>query len=97
MFDLPNLRDVVTKYELLAKKSLGQNFLLDTNITNKIIRLSLAAQNKTDFHTDFVYEIGPGPGGLTQAILQQNPQCLTVIEMDSRCIQIMAELKNIVG
>lgn len=95
--DLPTLRDTVEQYELLAKKSLGQNFLLDMNITDKIIRTSLEAQGKPDFSGDCVYEIGPGPGGLTRAILKANPQRLTVIEMDSRCIEIMRDIQKAVG
>ncbi len=97
MTEIPSLRDTVEKYGLLAKKSLGQNFLLDMNITDKIIRSSLEAQNKNDFSGQCVYEIGPGPGGLTRAILKANPDKLTVIEMDSRCIQIMNELKEVYG
>lgn len=97
MTEILSLRDTVEKYGLLAKKSLGQNFLLDMNITDKIIRCSLEAQNKEDFSGQCVYEIGPGPGGLTRAILKSNPDKLTVIEMDSRCIQIMNELKDVYG
>lgn len=97
MEQLPSLKETVEKYGLLAKKSLGQNFLLDMNIINKIIRLSLQEQHKTDFQNEIVYEIGPGPGGLTRAILAANPQKLTVIEMDERCIQIMHELKDASG
>lgn len=97
MTELLSLRDTVEKYGLLAKKSLGQNFLLDMNITDKIIRSSLEAQNKKDFGGQCVYEIGPGPGGLTRAILKANPDKLTVIEMDTRCIEIMNELKNQYG
>ena len=92
-----SLRETVEKYELLAKKSLGQNFLLDMNITDKIIRSSLEAQNLSNFHGQCVYEIGPGPGGLTRAILKAEPQLLTVIEMDSRCIKIMNELQDFYG
>lgn len=94
---LPTLRETVEKYELLAKKSLGQNFLLDMNITEKIIRQSLSMQNLESFAGAYVYEVGPGPGGLTRAILKNNPQRLTVIEMDSRCIDIMNDIKNVVG
>ncbi|MEE6208008.1 MAG: 16S rRNA (adenine(1518)-N(6)/adenine(1519)-N(6))-dimethyltransferase RsmA [Alphaproteobacteria bacterium] len=97
MQELLSLKETVDKYGLLAKKSLGQNFLLDMNITNKIIRLSLEAQQKKDFQNECVFEIGPGPGGLTRAILNANPYELTVIEMDSRCIQIMNEIKEVVG
>ena len=88
--ELPSLRETVEQYGLMAKKSLGQNFLLDMNITDKIIRCSLEAQNKADFQNEYLYEIGPGPGGLTRAILKANPQRLTVIEMDSRCIEILS-------
>ncbi len=89
-----SLRETVDKYGLMAKKNLGQNFLLDQNITDKIIRLSLEKQNLKNFAGRQVYEIGPGPGGLTRAILNALPQKLTVIEMDSRCIAIMQDLKN---
>ncbi|MBQ4400155.1 MAG: 16S rRNA (adenine(1518)-N(6)/adenine(1519)-N(6))-dimethyltransferase RsmA [Alphaproteobacteria bacterium] len=92
-----SLRETVEKYELLAKKSLGQNFLLDMNITDKIIRSSLEAQGLSNFHGQYVYEIGPGPGGLTRAVLKAEPQRLTVIEMDGRCIKIMNELKEFYG
>lgn len=94
---LPSLRDTVENYELMAKKALGQNFLLDRNITDKIVRLSLNTQGKEDFSSEFVFEVGPGPGGLTRSILAQNPQKLTVIEMDNRCIAIMNDLKKLVG
>lgn len=97
MVEFPSLKTIVDKYQLLAKKSLGQNFLLDQNITDKIIRLTLQAQHKKDFSGEILYEIGPGPGGLTRSILRANPQRLTVIEMDTRCIQIMQEIQNVVG
>lgn len=95
--ELPCLKDTVNQHGLLAQKALGQNFLLDMNITNKIICSSLKAQNKPDFSGECVYEIGSGPGGLTRAILAASPQKLTVIEMDERCIAIMNEIKAIVG
>lgn len=97
MNELPSLKDTVEAYGLLAKKSLGQNFLLDRNITDKIVRLSLEAQGKADFKSEVVYEVGPGPGGLTRAILSAEPQKLTVIEMDERCIQIMRDIQAVVG
>jgi 16S rRNA (adenine1518-N6/adenine1519-N6)-dimethyltransferase len=97
MKELPSLKETVEAYGLLAKKSLGQNFLLDSNITDKIVRMSLAAQKKNDFSGEDVYEVGPGPGGLTRAILKANPQHLTVIEMDERCIQIMHDIQAVVG
>ena len=71
--------------------------MLDMNITDKIVRSSLAAQNKADFSKEEVYEVGPGPGGLTRAILKAKPDKLTVIEMDERCVQIMQDIKEVVG
>ena len=94
---LPSLRETVESHGLMAKKALGQNFLLDRNITDKIIRLSLEKQNKKDFTGEYVFEVGPGPGGLTRAVLNANPQKLTVVEMDERCIEIMNELKSFAG
>lgn len=90
---LPTLRETVEKHRLLANKTLGQNFLFDSNITDKIIRLSLFRQGIADFSGRNICEIGPGPGGLTRAIIEAAPSSLTVIEMDNRCIAIMEELK----
>ncbi len=94
---LPSLRITVDVHQLMADKSLGQNFLLDQNITDKIIRSSLEKQHLSSFCGEKIYEIGPGPGGLTRAILKANPTQLTVIEMDNRCINIMEELKAKTG
>lgn len=88
------LKQTVEEYALTAKKALGQNFLLDQNITDKIIRLSLVGQNLSDFKAYDVLEIGPGPGGLTRAILKAEPKSLCVVEMDDRCIQIAEDLKK---
>lgn len=93
MADVLTTKEFVDKYGLLAKKSLGQNFLLDSNITDKIIRLSLAEQELSSFAGECVAEVGPGPGGLTQAVLRQSPQKLTAIEMDERCLEILTEIK----
>ena len=97
MSELPSLRETVDNHGLMAKKALGQNFLLDQNITDKIIRSSLEARGLTNFSAEDVFEIGPGPGGLTRAVLKNNPQSLTVIEMDERCIEIMRELQEVYG
>ena len=86
-------KEFVEKYGLMAKKTLGQNFLLDANITDKIMRLSLKEQDVSDLSNDKYIEVGPGPGGLTQAVLRQNPNKLTVIEMDERCLNILEEIK----
>ena len=91
---LPSLRTTVDAHGLMAQKALGQNFLLDRNITDKIISMSLAAQKLENYHGAKVYEIGPGPGGLTRSILKKEPERLTVIEMDPRCISIMEELRD---
>lgn len=95
--NLPSLRDTVETHGLMAKKALGQNFLLDRSITDKIIRTSLERQNKKDFSGEYVFEVGPGPGGLTRAVLAHNPEQLTVVEMDNRCIAIMEEIQQCIG
>ena len=77
----------ITKKHPSAKKSLGQNFILDSNLTNKI---AIQAQNLENFQ---VLEIGGGPGGLTKSILKLNPKQLTVIEKDDRFIETLEEIK----
>ena len=83
---LPPLREVIDRYGLMAKKSLGQNFLLDLNLTAKIARAAgtLAGKN--------VIEIGPGPGGLTRALLDTEAICVHAIERDDRCIAALQEV-----
>jgi 16S rRNA (adenine1518-N6/adenine1519-N6)-dimethyltransferase len=78
----------IKKYGLDAKKSLGQNFILDANLTDKI------ARQAGDLDGFQVLEIGGGPGGLTKSILKLNPQKLTVVEQDDRCIGALNEIKN---
>ncbi len=94
---LPSLRLTVDMHELLAKKALGQNFLLDKNITDKIISSSLRLQKRTSFSGSHVFEIGPGPGGLTRSVLQADPSKMTVIELDKRCIAIMEDIRSKTG
>ena len=94
---LPSLKTTVEAHRLMAEKSLGQNFLLNQDITDKIIRLSLSNQGLESFEGASVFEVGPGPGGLTRAVLKAEPKKLTVIEMDPRCISIMEELKSKTG
>ena len=94
---LPSLKLTVESHGLLAKKSLGQNFLIDDkiifrNITDKIIALSLKKQNMDSYNNCHVFEVGPGPGGLTRAVISNNPDKMTVIELDERCIQIMQDI-----
>ena len=87
-------KEFVIKYDLMAKKALGQNFLLDSNIVDKIMRLSLEGQGLKNLENEKVVEIGPGPGGLTQAVLRCKPLELKVIEMDERCLSILGEIKD---
>lgn len=75
---LPPLRDVINRHDLWADKSLGQNFILDLNVTRRIAR---TAGVSPDSH---VIEVGPGPGGLTRALLMEGAGKVTVIEMDRR-------------
>ncbi len=89
--DLPPLREVIRKHDLKARKSLGQHFLLDSNLTGRIVR---AAGDLKGYH---VIEVGPGPGGLTRALLESPALTVTVLEKDHRCLSIMAELKNAFG
>ena len=83
---LPPLREVIQRYGLAARKSLGQNFLLDLNLIGRIAR---AAGPLEGFN---VVEIGPGPGGLTRALLQQGALSVTAIERDERCVAALTEL-----
>ena len=85
---LPSTSETIKKYGLNAKRSLGQNFILDSNLTDKIAR---QAGDLFDFQ---VLEIGGGPGGLTKSILKLNPDKLTVIEQDDRCIAALEEIKT---
>jgi 16S rRNA (adenine1518-N6/adenine1519-N6)-dimethyltransferase len=84
--ELPPLRDIIRRFELGAKKSLGQNFLLDLNLTRRIARAAAPLANAN------VIEIGPGPGGLTRALLLEGAQHVTAIERDPRCIAALHEL-----
>ena len=77
---LPPLREVIATHGLAARKSLGQNFLLDLNLTSKIAR-QVPDLSETD-----VLEIGPGPGGLTRALLANGARKVVAIERDNRCL-----------
>jgi 16S rRNA (adenine1518-N6/adenine1519-N6)-dimethyltransferase len=84
--DLPPLRDVIARHGLSARKALGQNFLLDLNLTSRIARGAGPLEGR------HVIEIGPGPGGLTRAILAAGAEHVTAIEMDERCLPAIAEI-----
>ncbi|MEJ6709387.1 MAG: 16S rRNA (adenine(1518)-N(6)/adenine(1519)-N(6))-dimethyltransferase RsmA [Amylibacter sp.] len=85
---LPALRDVINKHELFAKKALGQNFLLDLNLTSKI------ARQAGDLTKCDVLEVGPGPGGLTRALLHEGARRVLAIEQDERCLPALAKVAN---
>jgi 16S rRNA (adenine1518-N6/adenine1519-N6)-dimethyltransferase len=84
--DLPPLRDVIRRHELSAKKSLGQNFLLDLNLTARIARAGGPLDGAT------VVEVGPGPGGLTRALLAEGAGNVIAIERDPRAIAALQEI-----
>ena len=79
MKSLPTTSEFIKKYNLDAKKSLGQNFILDKNFTDKIAR-SAISEGKSDLSGEIILEIGPGPASLTKSILDLNPEKLIVIE-----------------
>lgn len=85
---LPPLRDVIATHALNAKKSLGQNFLLDLNLTAKIARLA------GDLEGHDVLEVGPGPGGLTRGLLASGVRRVVALEKDYRCIPALAEISD---
>lgn len=84
--DLPPLRDVIARFGLDARKSLGQNFLLDLNLTSRIARSAGPLEEAT------VIEVGPGPGGLTRAILAAGARHVVAIERDDRCLGALSEI-----
>jgi len=83
---LPPLRDVITRHGIRAKKSLGQNFLLDLNLTHKIARAGGSLEGQ------MVMEIGAGPGGLTRALLAEGADHVIAVERDRRCLAALEEL-----
>jgi 16S rRNA (adenine1518-N6/adenine1519-N6)-dimethyltransferase len=88
---LPSLKALITAYGLSARKNLGQHFLLDEGITDQV---AFFAGDLKGFH---VAEIGPGPGGLTRSLIRAQPETLTVLEMDERCIAALAPIKQLLG
>ena len=89
MDNLPPLKDVISKYEIRAKKSLGQNFLLDLNLTSKIARYA------GNLKQSDVLEIGPGPGGLTRSLLNEGARQVVSIEKDKRCVAALEEIQSL--
>src|SRR6202789_567476 len=89
--NLPPLRDVIAAHGLAAKKSLGQNFLLDLNLTARIARAAGAADGGV------FYEVGPGPGGLTRALLQEGADKVIAVERDQRCLPALEAIAAAYG
>jgi len=83
---LPPLREVIARYDLGAKKSLGQNFLFDLNLTRRIARSAAPLEGFT------IIEVGPGPGGLTRALLMEGSEKVVAIERDERTLPALAEI-----
>lgn len=88
MTDLPSLRETLDAHGLSAKKSFGQHFLLDLNVTRKIVRLA------GPFDGRAVIEVGPGPGGLTRALLDSDAGPVVLVEKDPRFIPLLSELDD---
>ncbi len=86
MTTLPPLREVIARHELAARRSLGQHFLLDLNLTDRIARAA------GDLSTGTTIEVGPGPGGLTRSLLRQGAQRMVCIERDPRAVAAVREL-----
>ena len=84
--ELPPLREVIARHGLAARRALGQNFLLDLNLTRRIARAAAPLAGFT------VIEIGPGPGGLTRALLLEGTKKVVAVERDPRCLPALAEL-----
>ena len=85
---LPPLREVIAAHDLRARKSLGQNFLLDLNLTRRIARAAGANDG------GIFYEVGPGPGGLTRALLAEGAARVVAVEHDARCLPALEEIAS---
>src|SRR5881275_2117360 len=86
--DLPPLREVIREHALSARKSLGQNFLLDLNLTARIARTAGPLEDST------VIEVGPGPGGLTRALLALGARRVIAVERDERALAALEEISK---
>ena len=90
LFDqqLPTIKEILKKNNIKIHKSLGQNFLFDINLTDKIVK-------KSEPISSTIIEIGPGPGGLTRSILKKSPDILYAIDKDTQSELMLKELKEI--
>ncbi|MGI9571493.1 MAG: ribosomal RNA small subunit methyltransferase A, partial [Desulfobulbia bacterium] len=86
--DLPPLRDVIKTLKLSANKALSQNFILDLNVTRRITRAAGPLDDKT------IIEVGPGPGGLTRSLLEDNNCSIIAIERDQRCLPALEMIRE---
>jgi len=86
---LPPLREVIAAHGLSARRSLGQNFLLDLNITRRIARAAGPLENAP------VLALGPGPGGLTRALLAAAPNTVIAVERDDRCLAALEQAPEV--
>ena len=86
---LPPLREIIAAHGLSARRSLGQNFLLDLNITRRIARAAGPLEDAT------VLEIGPGPGGLTRALLEEGAKAVIAVERDDRCLAALEQVATV--
>src|SRR5258706_11642352 len=84
--DLPPLRETIARHGLNARKSLGQHFLLDLNLARRIARAAGPLDEGT------IYEVGPGPGGLTRALLAEGAKRIVAVEFDAHCVPALAEI-----
>nr|WP_253308051.1 16S rRNA (adenine(1518)-N(6)/adenine(1519)-N(6))-dimethyltransferase RsmA [Rickettsia endosymbiont of Ceutorhynchus assimilis] len=85
---LPSISKHAAAHNIIALKRYGQNFIFDSSLCDKIVRVSGLEENA------YILEIGPGTAGLTRSILQKNPKSLTVIETDNRCIPLLEEIRK---
>ena len=85
---MDTIKQIINKFNLITKKSLGQNFILDENITDKIVRLA-------NVKNHFVLEIGPGPGCLTRSLIKAGVKKIIAVEKDSKCVNIINYQKEI--
>ncbi len=89
MYNIPSIAKLASKHGIVPLKKLGQNFIFDESLCDKIVKASGLQKG------DLALEIGPGPAGLTRSILNVVPKELTVIEMDARCMPLLEEIKTI--
>jgi 16S rRNA (adenine1518-N6/adenine1519-N6)-dimethyltransferase len=86
---LPPLREIIAEYQLSARKGLGQNFIFDLNVTRRIARTAGPIEGGT------VYEVGPGPGGLTRALFSEGATRVIAVERDARCLPALEQIDSL--